>query len=74
MRRACRWTTRITQSELAAMNRLARFPASPRAARSASRRPPNPLALLFASRDRETRRFKDSIHEFNDQGFAIIDQ
>ena len=30
MRRACRWTTRITQAELAARNRRARFPASHR--------------------------------------------
>jgi hypothetical protein len=29
MRRACRWATRITRTEVAAMNRRARFPASP---------------------------------------------
>ena len=29
MRRACGWTTRITEAELAARNRRARFPASP---------------------------------------------
>jgi hypothetical protein len=30
MRRTCRWTTRITEAELAATNRRARFPASQR--------------------------------------------
>jgi len=30
MRRACRWITRITETELAARNRRARFPASQR--------------------------------------------
>jgi len=54
MRRACGWATRITQAELAALNRLARFPATRCAARSASRRPPNPLALRFPRRDRDS--------------------
>ena len=67
MRRTCGWTTRITQAELAARNRLARFPAARCAARSASRRPPNLLTLrLFERRDPA---FSDS--RFKDSGSAI---
>ncbi len=73
MRRACRWTTWITQAELAAMNRRARFPASPCGGtlRIAPAAEPARPALHWG----HDPRFEDSrIRGFEDQGFTISDQ